>query len=164
MDARDCRTHGVLLIKARIQPLKTTTVISDQQKKTIWNLGSKKLGRPGNLYCVVNAPYIVTDNSEVAKGVANGTLAYLQDVVLKRSATLTLELLPTGKKVASVCASQVDCLLFKHKNSAWTNVFPFSNLQKGCFPVVPTAKSVECKFNASYQLKIKCSNSPASFP
>jgi hypothetical protein len=85
-------------------------VISDQQKETIRNLGSKKLGRPGNLYCVVDAPYIVTDNSDVAKGVANGTLAYLQDVVLKPSATLTLELLPTGKKVASVCASQVDCV------------------------------------------------------
>jgi hypothetical protein len=52
----------------------------------------------------------MTDNSDVAKGVANGTLAYLQDVVLKPSATLTLELLPTGKKVASVCASQVDCV------------------------------------------------------
>ena len=154
-DARDWRTNGVLLIKARIQPLKTTTVISDQQKETIRNLGSKKLGRPGNLYCVVDAPYIVTDNSDVAKGVANGTLAYLQDIVLKPSATLTLELLPTGKKVASVCASEVDCLLFKHKNTAWTNVSPFSNLQKGCFPVIPTMKSVECKFNASFQLKIK---------
>ena len=92
----------------------------------------------------------MTDNSDVAKGVANGTY-----VVLKPSATLTLELIPTGKKVASVCASQVDCLLFKHKNSAWTNVSPFSNLEKGCFPVILTAKSVECKFNASYQLKIK---------
>ena len=38
-DNRDWRTHGVLLIKARIQPLKTTTVISDQQKETIRNLG-----------------------------------------------------------------------------------------------------------------------------
>jgi hypothetical protein len=123
-----------------IQPLKSTTVISDQQKKNI--RGSNKLGCPGNLYCVVDAPYIVTDNSDVAKGVANGTLAYLQDIVLKPSATLTLELLPTGKKVASVCASEVDCFLFKHKNTAWTNFSPFSNLQKGCFPVIPTVKSV----------------------
>jgi hypothetical protein len=54
--------------------------MTETQIEAIRNLGSKKLGRSGYWYCIVDAPHIVTNNADVSKGVANGTLAFLQDM------------------------------------------------------------------------------------
>ena len=149
------RANGILLIKARIKPGKSSNPMTESQIESIRNLGSKKLGRSGNLYCIVDAPYIVTNNSDVSKGVANGTLAFLQDIILKANCVITLEKVKSGKIVPSVFASDVECLLFKHKNSAWNNVSPFSTLPKGWFPVIPSAKSIQINFNGAYRIKIQ---------
>jgi hypothetical protein len=70
----DWRTHGILLVKAVIKQTKKSNPMTEQQIEAIRNLGSKKLGRAGNLYCILDAPYIVTNNDDVSKGVAKGTL------------------------------------------------------------------------------------------
>ena len=151
----DWRTHGILLVKAVIKQTKKANPMTEQQIEAIRNLGSKKLGRAGNLYCIVDAPYIVTNNDDVSKGVANGTLAFLQDIVLKTGCTITLHELKSGKRVPTVYASDVECLLFKHKNSAWNNVSPFTTIPKGWFPIIPSTKAVECNFNGAYRTKIQ---------
>jgi hypothetical protein len=80
-DPNDLRTHGILLVEVIIKPSKTSNPMTETQIEAIRNLGSKQLGRAGNLYCIVDAPYIVTNNADVSKGVANGTLAFLQDII-----------------------------------------------------------------------------------
>jgi hypothetical protein len=74
------RTHDILLVKAIVKPSKTSNPMTETQIEAIRNLGSKKLGRSGYWYCIVDAPHIVTNNADVSKGVANGTLAFLQDM------------------------------------------------------------------------------------
>ena len=74
------RTHDILLVKAIVKPSKTSNPMTETQIEAIRNLGSKKLGRSGYWYCIVDAPHIVTNNADVSKGEANGTLAFLQDM------------------------------------------------------------------------------------
>ncbi|KZR97176.1 Uncharacterized protein APZ42_008101, partial [Daphnia magna] len=149
------RNQGVLLIQARVTPSRASKNLTILQQNDVRKLGSKRLGCSGNLYCFVDAPYMVMSNSDVAKGVSNGTLALLQDVVLKTSCVVALTRLPSGKKVHSVCASDVECLLFKHQNAAWTKVTRFPTLPEGWFPVVATLKTVECKFNSTFRSRIQ---------
>ncbi|KZS16225.1 Uncharacterized protein APZ42_018073 [Daphnia magna] len=150
------RNQGVLLIQARVTPSRASRNFTILQQNDVTKLWSKRFGCSGNLYCVVDAPYMVMSNSDVAKGVSNGTLALLQDVVLKTSCIVALTELPSGKKVHSVCASDVECLLFKHKNAAWTKVSQFPTLPEGGFPVVATGgEQVECKFNSTFHSRIQ---------
>lgn len=91
---------------------------------------------------------------------ANGTLAFLQDIFLKPGCTITIHELKNGKRVPTVYANDVQCLLFQHKNSAWNNVSPFISIPKGWFPVVPSTKSVECNFNEFYRTQIQMHELP----
>lgn len=45
-------------------------------------MNSKQLGCIGNLFCIISSSYMVGSNSDVGKGVANGTLCCLKDVIL----------------------------------------------------------------------------------
>jgi hypothetical protein len=79
---------------------------------------------------------------------------------LKPGCTITLHELKNGKRVPTVYANDVQCLLFQHKNSAWNNVSPFTSIPKGWFPVVPSTKSVECNFNEFYRTQIQMHELP----
>ena len=63
---------------------------------------------------------MLTHNQDVAKGIANGTQATLQRVVLKEgqsfSTTTVLDDLMSSQQIKSVLASQIKHIVLKHKN------------------------------------------------
>ena len=63
---------------------------------------------------------MLTHNQDVAKGIANGTQATLQRVVLKEgqsfSTTTVLDDLTSSQQIKSVLASQIKHIVLKHKN------------------------------------------------
>lgn len=92
------RSQGVILVKANIFSTNQKQVMPTHDQEYVRNLGSKVLRCKGNLYCIVDAPYIVTMNTDLSKGISNGTLCLLQDVVLQKNAKITLEPIENGKK------------------------------------------------------------------
>jgi len=152
IDPIDWRKQGVLLIKANISSKNSSVTLKDQEN--IRRLGSKTLGCQGNLYCIVDGPYIVLANKDLSKGIANGTLCLLQDVVLKPNCKITVTSAPNGKKVHTVYAEDVECLLFKHKNPTFGNAKPFPTLPQGCFPITTKSSSVTCKFGQEREIKV----------
>lgn len=147
------RKRGVILIIAKIslsakkksESAKQNITKCDEER--IGKIGSSKLKFPLKLFCILDAPYMVRDNSDVGKGVANGTPCWLQDVVILPTATIGITELPNGDKVHSVSAADVNGLVFKHKNQDWTTVKLFPSLPPGCFPVQVFSKSVTLEYN-----------------
>ena len=74
IDSNDWRTQDVLLIKAKISNKNPKDAMSAKDQEYVRKLGSKSLGCPGNLYCIIDGPYMVTANSDLTKGISNGTL------------------------------------------------------------------------------------------
>ena len=172
------RERGVLLIKARIDPKKPKKVtntaavaeptpppppvtISLAKKEYLRKLSSKTLDCTGNLYCIVDAPYMITTNIDVSKGLANGTQAYLKDVTLKPTCEVTVVTLPSGKKVHSVCASDVVSLIFLHKITAWSNIQLFPSLPRGFFPISPSKPQAKIlRFSATSKVNVSIKQLP----
>ena len=173
------RQRGVLLIKARIDPKKARkkrnaaitaavtnpppppVTISPAKKDYLRKLSSKTLGCTGNIYCIVDAPYMITTNIDVSKGIANGTQAYLKDVTLKPTCEVTIVTLPSGKKVHSVCASDVISLIFLHKSSAWSSIQLFPSLPRGVFPISPSLPQAKTlRFSATSKVNVSIKQLP----
>ena len=148
------RKRGVLLIKAKILVPKKNKTRSDEtevkvtrcDEQRLRQIGSSKLKVPLELYCILDAPYMVSDNSDVSKGVANGTPCWLNDVILSSTATVRVITLPSGEKVHSVVATDVAGLIFKHKTPSWSKITIFPSLPQGCFPVTTYNKSVTLEY------------------
>jgi len=90
----------------------------------------------------VGMELIMTKNTDVARGQANGTRVNLQKVVLKPGQT-TSEMEVNGTKVKVVWAGQVDHILVKHKG-----------IRNSTFKVSPISR----RFTAKYPLPIHYSN------
>jgi hypothetical protein len=112
------------------------------EANNIRNLSAKKIGFPGNLFCITGAPYLVSNNVDVANGVANGTLSWLYDVVIEPTATIRLVTVADDIQVHAVYANDVHCIVFKHKLEAWSATASFPSLPAGCFPITTISKTV----------------------
>ena len=139
--ASNWRKSGVLLVQAKITQAEGHHPIQPKHEIYVRNLSSKRLKGAGHLFCVTNAPYMVTTNQDVKKGVANGTLCTLVDVLLKDTATIRVVNM-SGNNVHSVYADEVVCLIFKHSLRTWQNDKSFPSLRTGCFPLVTITKNV----------------------
>lgn len=127
--------RGVLLIQTTISS--KGNPFTNQEKETIRKIKSNLLKSAGNLYCIRDSAYMVTNNEDISKGIANGTLSWLYDVILKPNATIKVKTLSSGEKVHAVEAVDVRCLIFKHRNASWSSGNIFPSLAEGCFPVIP---------------------------
>jgi hypothetical protein len=67
-----------------------------------------------DLVCVIGVTYMVNNNIDVTKGIANGTIATFYDVVLIPSAMIKIISLEDGNQVHSVYAVEVKCVILKH--------------------------------------------------
>ena len=141
----DWRTRGILLIRANITKREKHSIVRPQQENYIRGLSEKRLGFPGNLICIVGAPYMVTLNTDVSKAVANGTMCFLNDVVLRDNAQVRIHKTTDGVEMHSVFADEVYCLLFTHRLAMFKSTLTFESLPPGCFPVVPTTKGIRCQ-------------------
>ena len=146
-EAIDWRTHGVLLIQADVFLGRKKGALSQDDQQRIRNASSKKLDDVvGNLLCVIGAPYLILNNADVSKGIANGTLTYVEDIILHDSATPRLVHL-YGMKVRAVYTKDVKCLIFKHTLGDWAEKKLFPTLPDGCFPLLAQKHSPHFKFN-----------------
>ena len=92
---------------------------------------------------------MVGHNADVSKGIANGTLAILVDVILKETASVRIKTLPNNQQLHAVYANDVLCIVFKHQLASWKQTIAFPTLELGCFPVIPIKKSLTCKLGNS---------------
>ena len=134
------RTHGVLVIQAKIRKVEGHHPVQHKHEDYVRNLSSKRLSGAGNLFCVLDARYMVTKNQKVSKGVANGTMATLADVVLKENVTVRVINI-SGHFAYAVYAEEVKCLIFKHSLQTWEKDHSFPSLPEGFFPLVVTTKN-----------------------
>lgn len=134
------RTHGVLVIQAKIKKIEGHHAVHHKHEDYVRSLSSKRLKGAGNLLCIKDAPYMMTKNQNVAKGVANGTIATLIDVGLNINAVVRIINL-SGHLVYAVYADEVRCLVFKHSLKTWKKDLSFPSLTQGCFPLVPMTKN-----------------------
>ena len=72
----------------------------------------KRLGVVGNLFCAIGALYIVSVNTDVTKGIANGTMCRLVQIHVHNSASVRTKLTETGERIHAVYADEVPCLFF----------------------------------------------------
>ena len=92
---------------------------------------------------------MVGHNADVSKGIANGTLAILVDVILKETASVRIKTLPNNQQLHAVYANDVLCIVFKHQLASWKQTIAFPTLELGCFPVIPIKKSLTYKLGNS---------------
>lgn len=128
------RSHGVLLIQAKIKKVEGHQDIQQKHEDYVRNLSSKRLKGAGNLFCIKDAPYMVTCNQNVRKGVANGTIGTLIDVILHDNTVVRVANI-SGNFVYAVFADEVQCLVSKHCLPAWKKDISFPSLPEGCFPL-----------------------------
>lgn len=153
--------RGVILIQANISTtkLRESTLLIPKEEDRIRILNHRQLKTVGNLYAVIGAPYLVTQNIDVSNGVANGTLSILHDVVLQDNVKPRIVHCGGNRFVHSVYASEVKCLVYKHCLRGLSEERPYPSLPSGCFPVVPA------KFSSNQKIKGNCiSISTCQFP
>jgi hypothetical protein len=109
-------------LKTKDKTRKFAPIIQNRAKKLFWQrCGEDDLKRErGRVDAAIKTfpfcPVMMTDNTDVPNGQANGTTANLQQVVLKPGeATFQLEL-SSGTRVPAVFASQVQYVTLKHQN------------------------------------------------
>ena len=141
----DWRKRGILLVKARITQAEGHQKVRPQQENYIRGLSEKKLGFSGNLVCILGAPYMVTINTDVSKGVANGTMCHLSDVILAEDATICIHQTSDGTQMHSVYSNEIVCLLFHHRLAEFKATHNFNSLPLGCFPVIAKSTKKSCK-------------------
>ena len=83
-DEHDWRSRGVLLIKANVAPQTKKKKLPERHADYVRKLPEKMLQYIGNLMCIIGAQYMETSNLNVANGIANGTVASVRDIVLKK--------------------------------------------------------------------------------
>jgi hypothetical protein len=132
-NSSDWRNRGSLLIKASISKSTGHQTVNPKQEKYIRSLGLKRLKAPGQLCCFIGAPYMITNNTDVSKGVVNGTNATLEDICLRDSATIRITKLDDGSFTHAVYAEDVLCLVFKHTAPGWNEVSLYPGLEKVVF-------------------------------
>ena len=154
----DWRTRGILLIRAHVSQKENHSKVRPQQENYIRGLSDKRLGFPGNLVCIIGAPYMVTLNEDVSKAVANGTMCFLNDVVLRDEAQVRIHRTRDGTQMHAVYADEVLCLLFSHRLAEFKSTLTFDSLPPGCFPIVTTSKGIRCqlgKQNNTFCVKLE---------
>lgn len=134
--------HGVLVIEAQIMKTEGHQQVEEKHKDFIRTLNSRRLKGAGNLYCMKNAPYMISKNQCVQKGIANGTIATLVDIILKNNVEVRKNSL-AGQMVYAVYADEIRCLLFKHSLETWKSDHSFTSLPEGCFPLLPSTSNVK---------------------
>ena len=92
---------------------------------------------------------MVTINTDVSKGVANGTMCHLSDVILAEDATICIHQTSDGTQMHSVYSNEIVCLLFHHRLAEFKATHNFNSLPLGCFPVI--AKSTKKKLQIERQ-------------
>ena len=137
----DWRSRGVLLVQAGISTAKNRRVLTPGEQDAFRKLNKETLKATGNLVCVLGASNLVTSNTNVSKGVANGTSSSLQDIILHDSAIIRIVHLSASTSVHAVFAEDVKCLIMKHQLGEWKNRKLFESLPTGCFPIVPLKSS-----------------------
>lgn len=140
--------RGVLLIQASIVKKDRNTKIPSNQKTYIRSLPSTNIGAVGNLFGIIGSAYMVGHNSDVAKGVANGTLSILHDVILKPETVIRIVQVTATLQVHAVFADEVMCAVFKHTLPGWSLRKTFTTLPTGCFPVVPHSSNATCNLGS----------------
>lgn len=143
----DWRTRGVLLIQADVCLGRKKGNMTEADQEKIRNASNKRLDVVGNLLCFIGAAYLVNTNAAVSKGVANGTLATLHDVVLKEGVEIRVVNTSGSTPVHAVYARDVRCLVFKHSLGNWAQQSLFRTLPTGCFPILPQKHFPRFKFD-----------------
>lgn len=135
------RSRGVLLVESSLTTSNGSNLLSSCQQEFIRNLNNQKLGCVGSLLCVMSSSYMVGSNTDVGKGVANGTLCVLKDVVLCSGCSIRIVKVG-GVEVHAVFSKDVICIIFQHVLDGWKDMSLFKNFPNGCFPVSPLANRI----------------------
>ena len=135
------RSHGFLVIQARIKKLEGHQEVNQKHEDYIRSLSSSRLKGTGNLFCIKDVPYIITKNQNVSKGIANGTIATIQVVILNEGAVVRTKNL-SGQPIFAVYADEVRCLVLKHTLKKWEEDHSFPSLPEGCFPLMATTSRI----------------------
>jgi hypothetical protein len=136
------RTRGALTIIGSITKSGKSTDIDPELVPFIQNMTWTDLD--GTLNLVLGGPMVTTFNYLVGGGIANGTEATLQDIILKNDATIKFD---PQRGVHVVDISSVKCLILRHHNETWLKSSLFSSLPPGCFAVTPrtTSRSIHIR-------------------
>jgi hypothetical protein len=137
----DWRSRGVLLIQAKISSGRSRRKLSTEEEESLRKTKSDRLKAVGNLVCVMGSKYLVKSNTDVSKGVANGTFSCLEDIILHQSAKIRVVRISETVSVHAVYADEVKCLILKHRLGNWKKRKLFHKLPTGCFPLVPFKSS-----------------------
>ena len=141
----DWRKRGILLVQARLSQTEGHQKVRPQQQNYIREMNEKRLGFPGNLVCILGAPYMVTINTDVSKKIANGTMCHLYDIILRNDAAIRIHRTKNGAQMPTVYADEIVCILFHHRLAEFKATHNFDSLPLGCFPVITTKKTIRCK-------------------
>ena len=86
----------------------------------------------------VNAPVMLTQNSDVANGEANGSRVFTKSIEIKAGETFFDLLLDNGTTICAIFASQVESITVEHENQ---------DITPRQFEVLPQRFSFTCKMN-----------------
>ncbi|KAI9555071.1 hypothetical protein GHT06_017586 [Daphnia sinensis] len=155
--------RGVLLIQATVTATskKFNFNPTQDEEEKIRNFNDKQLKTVGNLYGILGNTYVVGKNESVVNGIANGTRAILQSIVLKNTAQIRVLNLEGSKQVHAVFAHDVQCMVFKHTKTSWSTADTFKSLPLGCFPITTTTQNICCRIGSE---KKKCTFRIRQFP
>jgi PIF1-like helicase len=146
-DEHNWKSRGVLLIKANVDPQKKKQQLPEAHADYVRKLPEKLLQTVGNLICIIGTQYMVTSNLDVANGIANGTVASVRDIVLKKGTTPSVTDVGNGFSVHSVFASDIFCVILEHQFDAWSTKVCYSPLPAGYFPIKAEQFNKTIKFN-----------------
>ena len=132
--------EGSFLVQARLSQTEVHQKTIPNNKITSGEWTEKKLGFPGNLACILGAPYMVTTNTDVSKKIANGTMCRLYDIILRDDAVIRIHRTKGSSQMHTVYADEIVCLLFHHRLAEFKATHNFDSLPLGCFPVITTKK------------------------
>jgi hypothetical protein len=104
---------------------------------------------------------MITENIDVANGIANGTIATLRNIILKDTVDISVTNLGQNQATHSVLASDVECLIFQHAFPQCNPTLAYPTLPPGHFPIKPTHKNLQISFNDNgANIKVQISQLP----
>ena len=104
---------------------------------------------------------MITSNIDVANGVANGTIATLRDIILKRNIKVSETKVDENQACHYAMASDIECLIFEHRFDSFNSSVIYPTLPPGHFLIKSEQNNMNILFNDNgARLKVNITQFP----
>ena len=155
------RQRGIILIQAKVTRAEGHQIVQTPQIAYAQRVAAKEMKTVSDLYCVIGASYMIGTNVDVTRGIANGTIGKLYDIITKPDAQIRIIKFENGNQCHALYADEIISLIFKHSSTLQQEATSFATLPVGCFPITTISHTVKCKLGANgSSFKVKVSQFP----